>query len=110
MASTHIPLNIPAEVRRTRPGAGRDNDPMRRTDDTFTDYPRKPDRIECEDDRWYVRTREGRRGPFGSRRAVEAEAALFVDTMAYLQQAQALPPNLDCADVEVVNIDRMPWR
>ena len=103
-------MNIPAEVRRTgRPPAGH-NAPMRRTDDTFIEYPRRADRIECEDDRWYVRTREGRRGPFGSRRAAEAEAALFVETMAYLEQARMLPPDIDCADVEVVNFDRMPWR
>ena len=82
---------------------------MRKTDDTPTEYLRRPDRIECVEGCWYVRTREGRRGPFGSRRAAEAERALYVDTMSYLERADTLLAGLDGVDVELVHFDRLPW-
>ena len=83
---------------------------MRKTDQSYREFERAADRVFCEDSRWYVRTREGLRGPFGSRRAAEAEAALFVDTMTYLERAGAtLPADVNGGDVTVVNIDQMPW-
>ena len=59
---------------------------MRKTDRAPSDDMRATDRIFSEDERWFVRTREGMRGPFGSRRAAEAEADLFVDTVKFLEQ------------------------
>ncbi|MEQ8857543.1 MAG: DUF6316 family protein [Pseudomonadales bacterium] len=69
---------------------------------------RRADRIVCEDDRWYVLTREGRRGPFSTRRAADAEARLFVDTMQYLERTPP-PADLDHSDVTVVDMNVMPW-
>jgi len=82
---------------------------MRKTDQSIRDHQRTLDRVFCEESRWYVRTREGLRGPFGSRRAAEAEAELFVDTMAYLERAAELPSGVDGADVTVVNMEQVPW-
>lgn len=82
---------------------------MRRSDQVRRSYTRTPDRLVCEDERWYVRTREGMRGPFATRRAAEAEARLYVDTMEYLERA-VLPPELDRSDVTVVDMNVMPWR
>lgn len=82
---------------------------MRKSDTIDKPYRRAPDRIVCEDERWYVRTREGLRGPFGSRRVAEAEARLFVETMAYLESVEELPAGVDPGDVTVVNMDQMPW-
>jgi hypothetical protein len=59
---------------------------MRKTDLAPSDDARAIDRVFSEDERWFVRTREGMRGPFGSRRAAEAEADLFVDTVRFLEQ------------------------
>ncbi len=83
---------------------------MRKTDLTPTHPPRSLERVFLEDDRWFVRTREGLRGPFGSRRAAEAEAALFVETLQYLEQHRpALPPGGNQTDVTVVHMNRLPW-
>jgi hypothetical protein len=68
---------------------------MRKTDRHDDGHVRSSDRVYIDDDRWFVRTREGMRGPFSSRRAAEAEADLFVDTVKFLQEHQ--PPRLtDC--------------
>ena len=81
---------------------------MRKSDTEPLDMPRRAERVECEDGRWYVLTREGRRGPFSTRRAADAEAHLFVDTMQYLER-MTLPPDIDRSDVDVVDINVMPW-
>lgn len=84
---------------------------MRKTDQSPSSSVRSTDRIFSEDDRWFVRTREGMRGPFGSRRAAEAEAELFVDTVKYLQQNHpSVPPDVDSDDITVIDLDRPPWR
>jgi len=82
---------------------------MRNTDHTPSSSVRSTDRIFNEDDRWFVRTREGRRGPFGSRRAAEAEAELFVDTVKFLQQNHpAMRRDVDPDDVTVVDLGKPP--
>ncbi len=81
---------------------------MRKSDVEPRKTDRRADRIVCDGERWYVLTREGRRGPFATRRAAEAEARLFVETMQYLERV-ALPPDLDPSDVTVVDINVMPW-
>jgi hypothetical protein len=84
---------------------------MRKDDQSPDESARSTDRIFNEDERWFVRTREGRRGPFGSRRAAEAEAALFVDTVQYLEQNRpSVPPDVDQDDITVVDMDKPPWR
>jgi hypothetical protein len=83
--------------------------PMRKTDKTQKRYSRGQDRIICEGERWFVRTREGKRGPFRSRREAQAEARLYVDTMAYLSDDPVLPDHVDRDDVTVVNMDHIPW-
>lgn len=84
---------------------------MRKTDRVPSARSRGEDRIFNEDDRWFVRTREGRRGPFGSRRAAEAEAELFVDTVVFLEQnLRALPPDVDADDITLIDLDKPPWR
>jgi len=80
----------------------RDNAVMRKSDKIQKRYARAEDRIMCEDERWFVRTREGRRGPFRSRREAQAEARLFVDTMMYLNDDPALPDHIDRDDVPPV--------
>lgn len=83
---------------------------MRKTDQSPTHVPRVEDRVFNEDDRWFVRTREGMRGPFGSRRAAEAEAELFVDTVKYLEQNQrTVPPGVDPDDITCVQLGQPPW-
>lgn len=79
---------------------------MRRTDHASHDDRRSAERIFREDDRWFVRTREGMRGPFGSRRAAAAEADLFVDTVKYLEQHHR---DLDPGDITVVDMNKPPW-
>lgn len=84
---------------------------MRKTDHTPHESGRSTDRIFREDDRWFVRTREGMRGPFGSRRAAHAEAELFVDTVKYLEEKRSeLPPDLDEGDIDLVDMNGPPWR
>lgn len=83
---------------------------MRKSDKFQKRHARTEDRITCDDERWFVRTREGRRGPFRSRREAQAEARLFVDTMMYLNDDPALPDHIDRDDVTVVNMDHIPWR
>lgn len=83
---------------------------MRKTDKTRYRFRRTTDRIEQQGERWFVRTREGMRGPFRSRREAHAEARLFIDTMIYL--SDDLPPSarrLDLSDVTVVNMDHIPF-
>src|SRR5690606_22964723 len=76
------------------------NRAMRKPVKIPTHSPRAEGRVFNEDDRWYVRTREGMRGPFGSRRAAEAEAELFVDTLKFLEQNQrSVPPGIDPDDI-----------
>ena len=83
---------------------------MRKTDQNPSSSVRSPDRVFNEDDRWFVRTREGMRGPFGSRRAAEAEAELFVDTVKFLQQNQpAVSRDVDPDDLRVIDLDKPPW-
>lgn len=84
---------------------------MRKTDETQKYAVRSEDRIFIEDDRWFVRTREGLRGPFSCRRAAEAEADLFVDTVLFLEQNRsAVPTGVDQADIIVVDMDKTPWK
>ncbi len=83
---------------------------MRKTDKTRFRFRRANDRIEQQGERWFVRTREGLRGPFRSRREAHAEARLYIDTMIYL--SDDLPPaagHLDLRDVTVVNMDHIPF-
>jgi hypothetical protein len=82
---------------------------MRKTDKTQKRYARGQDRIICEGEHWFVRTREGKRGPFRSRREAQAEARLYVDTMVYLNGDPVLPEGVDRDDVTVVNMDHIPW-
>lgn len=83
---------------------------MRKSDDPSREFERTQDRITCEDDRWYVRTREGMRGPFSKRQTAESEASLFVETMEYLARSKRLPANVNPDDVTVLKIDDLPWR
>ena len=80
---------------------------MRKTDQAPSSSVRSRDRIFSDDDRWFVRTREGMRGPFGSRRAAEAEAEMFVDTVKYLQQSQ---PSVPADDSTRFRLDKPPCR
>lgn len=83
---------------------------MRKTDRSPDDSARSTDRIYNDDDRWFVRTREGTRGPFGSRRAAEAEADLFVDTVMYIEQIHpSVPPDVDPGDITCVDMGKPPW-
>lgn len=82
---------------------------MRKTDRQGRPHARSADRIVTRDERWFVRTREGLRGPFRSRREAQAEMRLFVDTMVYLSD-ETLPEHIDRDDVTVVNMDHIPWR
>lgn len=85
---------------------------MRKTDKTQSRYRRTADRIVQRQERWFVRTREGLRGPFRSRREAHAEARLFVDTMIYLSDeldGSKMPGRLDLDDVTVVNMEHIPW-
>ncbi len=83
---------------------------MRKTDEIPLTYLRSHERVYSDEGGWFVRTREGVRGPFASPRAAEAEVALFVDTMEYLEQnGTALPADLNRADVTVVDMKRLPW-
>ena len=66
---------------------------MRKTDQTPVESTRTKERVFREDERWFVRTREGLRGPFGSQRAAEAEADLFVDTVKILEQLSGAWPD-----------------
>lgn len=85
---------------------------MRKTDKTHHRHRRSADRIVQRDERWFVRTREGLRGPFRSRREAHAEARLFVDTMIYLSdelEGSGVAGTFDLDDVTVVNMDHIPW-
>jgi hypothetical protein len=86
---------------------------MRKTDQTPDDHVRSFERVFHEDERWFVRTREGMRGPFSSRRAAEAEADLFVDTVKFLEEHHpGVPEDIDRDDITVVDmdLDKPPWR
>lgn len=84
---------------------------MRRNDKQLAEHKRLPDRILCdEEDRWFVLTREGRRGPFGSRRAAQAEAQLFVETVEYLSRDAKFARDADRDDITVVRMNDNPWR
>lgn len=81
---------------------------MRKTDKRRRTPRRTADRIVQRNDRWFVRTREGLRGPFRSRREAHAESRLFVDTMMYLSD-ELLPGPAEFSDVNMVNMDHIPW-
>lgn len=84
---------------------------MRKTDELRQDAARSEDRVFIEDDRWFVRTREGLRGPFSCRRAAEAEAELFVDTVRFLEENHsAIPGDVDQGHIIVVDMDKTPWK
>ncbi len=106
-----VSRNSHSDVEVQVPGSRRfrQNRAMRKTDQSSGEFQRVPERIYCDDERWYVRTREGMRGPFGSRRAAAAEAALFVDTMAYLERLRT-PDHVDRDGATIVKTDKLPWR
>lgn len=84
---------------------------MRKTDTTTAEYPRSKDRIFATDGAWFVRTREGDRGPFRTRRHAEAELLLYVETMSYLEEfGGSVPDAFDPNDVIVVDMDTPAWR
>lgn len=84
---------------------------MRKSDETKKIYRRSRDRVVLEQGAWFVRTREGLRGPFQSKAAAEREADSYADTMDYLKHHQAtVAPDLDLSDVEIIDLDKPCWR
>ena len=83
---------------------------MRKNDPANQSYDRTAERIYSQDNEWFLRTREGIRGPFRNRREAEAELALYADTMRFLDDnRRAMPGDLDLNDITVVNFDRPAW-
>ena len=83
---------------------------MRKTDTTTARFARSSDRIHAIDGAWYVRTREGERGPFRNRRLAENELRLYIDTMKYLDDfGGRVPAKIDRRDVIVVDMDAPAW-
>lgn len=85
---------------------------MRRSDPDGNEYyARSADRVFHDGGQWFVRTREGIRGPFVTRSCAEAELRLYVDTMQFLEEHQgSMPSHLDLADVTVVDLDTPRFR
>ncbi len=58
---------------------------------------------------WYLQTREGERGPFKTRAEAKLELLRYIDTMEYIEEfREVLPEDLDCEDVTLVEMDRLP--
>lgn len=99
------------EFRHVGPVTFGHNEGMRKSDTDNKPHPRKADRVFDEQGEWFVRTREGVRGPFRTRQQAEAELRLYVDTMSFLEENRAsMPSHLDWGDVTVVDVDEPRWR
>ncbi|MFW6094151.1 MAG: DUF6316 family protein [Pseudomonadota bacterium] len=79
---------------------------MRKSDDSTKVYPRGNDRVVSRDGAWFVKTREGLRGPFTTREAAEKEADSYAETMEYLKDHPAtVESDLDLSNVEIIDMD-----
>jgi hypothetical protein len=84
---------------------------MRKTDTTPATHERCKDRIFASNGQWFVRTREGERGPFRNRQRAEDEIRLYLDTLSYLEKFGAtVPDDVDPSQVIVVDMDTPAWR
>jgi hypothetical protein len=84
---------------------------MRKTDTTPAPQQRAKDRIYTTDGAWFVRTREGERGPFRNRQRAEAELCLYLETLSYLEEFGGnVPDDFDTGQVIVVDMDMPAWR
>lgn len=84
----------------------------RKTDDPSAGEPRSrsSDRVVIEDGEWFLRTREGLRGPFSSRVQAEQETAAYVETMEFLERnREVLPGDVNQNDIEIVNLIKPRW-
>ena len=79
---------------------------MRRSDDENKAEQRRGKRIYCLGGEWFYRTREGKRGPFGSEMELRADMLSFIGTMEFLDENSGdLPGNVDAEDITFVEIE-----
>jgi hypothetical protein len=110
-AESHGGHAKPCEIHHTLIVEFADNDPMRKTDTTPAPQQRSRDRVYTSDGEWFVRTREGERGPFRNRQRAEAELRLYLETVCYLEQfGSNVPDDFDPSQVIVVDMDMPAWR
>ncbi len=77
----------------------------RKSDGANLRFIRSTKRLREQNGLWYVRTREGNRGPFVNRRDAVTELLRYADTMRYVDANRAiLPDNLDWDDVTIVTV------
>ncbi len=82
---------------------------MRKTDEKNKVHYRTKDRFFCQDGWWYFQTREGNRGPFGSREEAETELKLYADTMEFINDNESsLPSGADWTNVTFVDAKEPP--
>lgn len=83
---------------------------MRHNDANEARFARTRSRIAKGEKGWFVRTREGTRGPFASETEAWAYASIYVDTTKFLERsADELPAELDTSNVEVIEITLPRW-
>ena len=82
---------------------------MRRSDSESRTSERTSSRVFQRSEGWFVRTREGLRGPFASKSAAEHEASAYAQTMEFLETHSESFADPEIQEVEIVNMNRPCW-
>ena len=78
------------------------------TDETVTLF-RSSSRNRQHGGQWYLRTREGHRGPFDTREAAELELRRYIDTMEFVEEHEsAFPSDVEWGEIVFVDLERTP--
>lgn len=77
---------------------------MRKSDEDAEEFEASEDRFTSQDGMWYFKSREGLKGPFGSRLDAEEMLSGYIATMEYLEEHQ-VPDQFDPTDVTVMRLD-----
>lgn len=79
---------------------------VREFDNPKVRHVRMVQRLVRRDEAWFVRTREGERGPFDDRRHATAELQRYVETMTFFgAHTDLVPDHVDPRDVTIVQLD-----
>ena len=78
---------------------------MRKSDKQDRDFERRDGRVIHEEWQWFYHTREGRRGPFDTRKSAITDLDQYVETMAFIEEhPDSLPENVDLEDVTLIDL------
>lgn len=78
---------------------------MRKSDSEEQSFERRDGRVVHEEWQWYYQTREGRRGPFDTRKSAVTDLESYVDTMIFIEaHPDSVPEDLDIEDITLIEL------